>query len=235
MQIVGITNNSFVDYPGHIAMVVFLAGCNMNCYYCHNRDIIGKIKSNVVYAPEVIIRNLDEKKDFLDGIVITGGEPSLYADLPDFMREIKEKTKKLVKLDTNGTNPEMLKLVIEEKLIDFVAMDIKAPPNKYDETCSAKIDIKNIEKSINIIKNSNIDYEFRTTYAPSLKEADIIKLAKWLAKSGEVKKYALQQYRNPNVQLIDNRLLIPAHPKEYLLETLDKVKEIIPNSIVRGI
>jgi len=235
MQIVGITNNSFVDYPGHIAMVVFLAGCNMNCYYCHNRDIIGKNKSNVLYAPELIIKNLEGKKDFLDGIVITGGEPTLYDDLPDFMREIKEKTSKLIKLDTNGTNPKMLELVLQENLVDFVAMDIKAPPDKYNETSGAKIDLEKIERSIEIIKKSDIDYEFRTTYAPSLEEADIVKLAKWITKTGEVKKYALQQYRNPNVQLIDNRLLIPAHPKEYLTETLEKIKEIIPNSVIRGI
>ena len=289
MQIVGLTNNSFIDYPGHIAMVLFVAGCNMNCYYCHNRDIIGNSKSNIIYAPDLIIKGLEEKKDFLDGVVITGGEPTIHANLPDFIRKLKrpvpepkavkflaqftnnlcrssiegvsllnrrslllanlaqkfprfgfwdrskEKTSMLVKLDTNGTNPKMLEDLMQENLIDFVAMDIKAPKEKYNEICGAKIDISDIEKSINIIKNSGIDYEFRTTFAPSLDEKDIIKIVKWISKNGPVKKYVLQQYRIPDVKLIDNRLSLQPHSKEYLLEMLQKVKLIIPNTIIRGV
>lgn len=240
MKIVGIANNSFIDYPGKIAMVLFTYGCNMNCYYCHNRDIIGKVPPKVVYTPEYIFQEIDKKKDFLEGIVISGGEPTLNTDLPIFIKKIKEKNM-LVKLDTNGTNPKMLQDLINDKLIDFIAMDIKAPKGKYSNMAgwneaNGKELLKSVEKSISIIKKSGLPCEFRTTFAPTLQKEDIVSISKWLKIDKiEIQKYVIQQYRPPQTKLIDTRLSIPPHSKEYLEQTLEEVKEVIPNSSLRGI
>ena len=241
MKIVGIANNSFIDYPGKIAMVLFTYGCNMNCYYCHNRDIIGKVPPKVVYTSENILQEIDKKKDFLDGVVISGGEPTLNADLPDFIKRIKEKNM-LIKLDTNGTNPKMLQDLINDKLIDFIAMDIKAPKEKYSNMAgwneqNGKELLVSTEKSIQIIKKSGIPYEFRTTFAPTLSKEDIISIANWLVGEGLAppEKYVIQQYRPPQTKHIDTRLSIPPHSKEYLEQTLANVQNILPNSSLRGI
>ncbi|MCL2740313.1 MAG: anaerobic ribonucleoside-triphosphate reductase activating protein [Oscillospiraceae bacterium] len=251
MQIVGIQNNSFVDYPGKIAMVLFAFGCNMNCYYCHNRNIIGGRPPKVVYAPEFILNELEKKKDFLDAVVITGGEPTLNDDLPEFIAKIKEKNL-LVKLDTNGTNPKMLKELIKKNLVDYIAMDIKTTKEKYHEYYSsvgARLGapviareakqssgfLNNIEQSILLIKNSNIPHEFRTTFDPTLTKEDIIEIAKWLAEDDIPQKYTIQQFRNPQNKYIDKRLALPPHPKEYLEQTLKSVAKIIPSATLRGI
>ena len=150
MRIAGVGNNSFVDYPGKIAMVIFIEGCNFNCYYCHNRAILRKNSSNVIYAPDMLLANLVRKKNFLDGVVISGGEPTAREKLPEFVESIKKATGLSVKLDTNGTNPDMLKELIKKKLVDYVAMDIKAPKDKYNKICLCKVDLDAIQKSIDI-------------------------------------------------------------------------------------
>jgi pyruvate formate lyase activating enzyme len=169
-----IIESSFIDYPKKISMVVFTAGCNFRCHYCHNPELVNP--ELPFMSEDKAIKKIESKKEWVDGIVITGGEPTMHADLPDFIRKIK-KMGLLIKLDTNGTNPEMIELLINERLIDYIAMDVKAPLENYSKVTGSNFDTNIIKKSIELIKTSGIDYEFRTTILPKLfKEEDIMKL-----------------------------------------------------------
>jgi pyruvate formate lyase activating enzyme len=169
-----IIDSSFIDYPKKISMVVFTAGCNFRCHYCHNPELVNP--ELPFMSEDKAIKKIESKKEWVDGIVITGGEPTMHADLPDFIRKIK-KMGLLIKLDTNGTNPEMIELLINEGLIDYIAMDVKAPLEDYSKVTGSNFDTNLIKKSIELIKTSGIDYEFRTTILPKLfKEEDIMKL-----------------------------------------------------------
>lgn len=195
MLIKGLQKFTLIDYPGKIACTIFVFGCNFCCPYCHNPELIdakkaGKVKT---YSEGEILDFLRERKNFLNGVCITGGEPCLNKDLLYFIKKIK-KIGYSVKLDTNGTNPNMLKQLIKAKLIDYVAMDIKAPLEKYEGVVNAKVNIKDIKESINIIK-SLPNYEFRTTVVPSLlNKKDILKIAELI----KGKTYHLQQFRPIN-------------------------------------
>lgn len=179
MLISGFQKSSLIDYPEKISAIIFTQGCNFSCPYCHNPELINtkckmkNAKSRVNsliqtkgIKAEHIIEFLDSRKGKLDGVVITGGEPTLHFDLPELIKEIKD-LGFCVKLDTNGTNPKMLKKLIDKKLIDYIAMDIKAPIEKYEKIVCAKVNTEGILKSVEIIKNSDIDYEFRTTVVKS--------------------------------------------------------------------
>tara|TARA_Y100000310_G_scaffold56489_1_gene51871 strand:- start:963 stop:1655 length:693 start_codon:yes stop_codon:yes gene_type:complete len=191
LSIKGLQKTSLIDYPDMISTVIFLSGCNLNCPYCQNPDLIKKSPPSI--KEEDIINYLKTKKEWIDGVVISGGEPSIHKELPNFLKKIKQ-LNFLVKLDTNGTNPEMIKDLIKNKLVDYIAMDIKAPLNKYNKVTKAKVNSKDIEESIDIIKNSKIDYEFRLTCVPSLtKKEDIENIGKLLKNS---KRFYLQQFRN---------------------------------------
>lgn len=191
MEIAGFVKNSFVDYPSNIAATIFTCGCNMNCWYCHNRDLI--TANNGEYDADKILEFLKSRKSFLDGVVITGGEPTLQADLKEYVKKIKD-LGLLVKLDTNGTSPSVLKQLIDENLLDYIAMDIKAPFSKYN-TITKVENIDNIKQSINLIKNSGLNYEFRTTFAPTLTVDDIKQL---LMDINGCDVYSLQQYKQPS-------------------------------------
>ncbi|MDP7141378.1 MAG: anaerobic ribonucleoside-triphosphate reductase activating protein [Candidatus Woesearchaeota archaeon] len=191
LSIKGLQKTSLIDYPDLISTVVFLSGCNLNCPYCHNPDLINKSLPTI--KEEDVLNYLETKKQWIDAVVISGGEPSLHKELPDFLKKIKQLSLK-VKIDTNGTKPLFLKELIEKNLVDYIAMDIKAPLNKYNKVTKAKVNTKDIEKSIEIIKNSNIDYEFRLTCVPSLiDKKDIENIGKLLKNS---KMFYLQQFRN---------------------------------------
>ena len=162
---------------------------------------------------------MDSKIGLIDGICITGGEPTINPDLIEFIKKIKEKGF-LVKLDTNGSNPEMLAKIIQEKLVDFIAMDIKTSLDKYEMAINSKIDLEKIDKSINSIKNSEIDYEFRTTVAPGVVEKeDIEKIGEWLSGA---RKFVLQQFRN---QKVLDKSFEKVQP--YSEESLRKYKKIL--------
>src|SRR3989344_2782449 len=201
-SIKGWNKTSLVDYPPNIVSVVFLKGCNFRCGYCHNPDIVLNYESLNDIDEKEIISYLTEQKKWIDGVCITGGEPCLHKDLVKFVFDIK-KTGMLVKIDTNGSNPSMIKELLGKKLVDMIAMDIKAPLKKYELVASAKIDKKSILESIDLIRNSGIDYEFRTTVVPGLVDAnDIAEIGKWLKGS---KRFAIQNFRG-KVNLIDNEL-----------------------------
>jgi pyruvate formate lyase activating enzyme len=191
MKIGGIQKFSLIDYPGKTCAIIFTIGCNFRCKYCHNPELVIPEQ----YAKEIPIQEifsfLESRKNKLDAICITGGEPTLHADLIDFIKEIK-KMGFLVKLDSNGSNPEVLKEIIDKKLIDYIAMDVKALPEKYDKIIGWKISADKLSKSIDLIMNSGIDYEFRTTITRELTSLkDLEDIAK---KIKGAKRYFLQKF-----------------------------------------
>lgn len=160
MRIGGFNKLTTQDFPGNLACIIFTSGCNFNCDYCYNRDLVES------KAPEIdqdeIFSYLEKRKNMIDGVVISGGEPTIWDDLIPFIEKIREYGFK-VKLDTNGYRPEVLKEIINRKLVDYIAMDIKAIFNEYFKVIKKDIDTNKILESIELIKKSNIDHEFRTT------------------------------------------------------------------------
>lgn len=167
---------SLIDYPGKICAIVFTQGCNFRCPYCHNPELVNPKEFAESIAPDEIFSFLERRRGKLDAVSITGGEPTLQENLAGFIRNIKD-LGYLVKIDTNGSMPEVLEELMGEKLLDLIAMDVKAPLDKYKKTVKASVDTRRIEESIHLIMNSGIDYEFRTTIVKSLlDEADIKKI-----------------------------------------------------------
>jgi pyruvate formate lyase activating enzyme len=190
MKLAGLVKTSLIDYPGKIAAVVFTQGCNFRCGFCHNPDLIPGTGENQVSEIE-FFQFLASREGVLEGVVITGGEPTIQADLPQFIQKIKE-FGYFVKLDSNGSNPKMLKDLINAKLVDFLAMDIKGPLDSYDKI-SHFSDEKNIEESIKLIMESGLDYEFRTTVLPFFHQiSDFEKVGEMI---NGAKRYAIQGFR----------------------------------------
>ena len=193
MRIVGLMKTTLLDYPGKVASTIFTGGCNFRCPYCHNGDLVLNHTTMEPYSEEEIFSHLNKRKNTLNGVCITGGEPTLQSELPEFIRKVKT-LNLLVKLDTNGTNPAMLSSLLNEGLLDYVAMDIKHCKSKYnDVACMNPLDLQSIEDSVEILKNSSIDYEFRTTVTRELhKMEDFEEIGKWIEGS---KAYYLQPYK----------------------------------------
>ena len=196
MEIGGLEKSTLIDYPGRVAATVFLLGCNFRCPFCYSSELVlpEKILKQPRIPEKVFFDFLKERQGLLDGVVICGGEPTINKDLPAFIKKIKN-LGFLVKLDTNGSNPEMLKDLIDKKLINYVAMDIKAPlkKEKYEMATGTKINLEKIKKSIKILKRGKVDYEFRSTILPRVHtKEDVVNIAKWI-RGAEV--YYLQQFR----------------------------------------
>jgi pyruvate formate lyase activating enzyme len=188
MKIVSM-ESSHIDYPGVDSIVLGLAGCNFRCPYCHNPELITGENLKAIPIDEVE-QYLLKKKKWVEGIVITGGEPTIHSDLPDLVDKLKQ-LGFLVKLDTNGTNPDMLEKLLDK--LDFVAMDVKAPYVVYDVVARANADPQVIRKSVNLIKESGKKYEFRTTCVPGLVSESMVKsIAYWLEGS---ERYVLQNFK----------------------------------------
>jgi len=229
MDIKGIQKTSLIDFPEKIASVIFVGGCNFRCHYCHNPELIENNLENI--NENELLEYVDKRKKYVDALVITGGEPTLQKDLIDFIKKVKE-IGLSVKLDTNGSKPEVIKELIEKKLIDYIAMDVKAPFGKYYEIVQNKIDIEKIKESIKIIKGSGIDYEFRTTLLPKLlSKEDIKEICNDIGKS---KKYCLQQFRN-NKTLNKNYREESSYSKEDILEIKEEIKNNFERCEVRGV
>lgn len=215
MLIGGLQKLTLIDYPGKLACTVFLAGCDFRCPWCYSPEVVlpERIVEQAKISEREFFNFLKSKKGLLEGVVICGGEPCLNKELPEFAENIK-KLNYSVKLDTNGSFPEMLRHLVNEKLIDYVAMDIKAPKEKYELLTGRKINIKNIEKSVAILLEGKIDCEFRTTVIPGLlKKQDIIKIAKWISGA---KKYYLQNFR-PEKTLNSEFEKLKPYSSRYLL------------------
>lgn len=209
MIIGGLEKFTLLDYPGNLAAIVFTQGCNFRCHFCYNPMLVlpransaadGSNKDQgFSLTEEDLFLFLDSRKGKLDGVVITGGEPTLHADLPDFIKKIKERGL-LVKLDSNGTNPDMLKRLIDDKLIDYIAMDIKAPWDKYEAVVGVPVNLEKLQKSVKMIMMSGLPYEFRSTLLPEFHDKDDVR------KMGEsisgANRWYLQKFK-PDTNLVD--------------------------------
>lgn len=188
---------TLLDYPGKIAAIVFTPGCNMRCHFCHNAEFvlpkeIKKIQHDFI-PQEKILNFLKKRQGKLDGLVISGGEPTLHSGLLDFMQQVKD-LGFLIKLDTNGTNPEVIEKALLKNLVDYIAMDIKASSRKYSDIAGVKINPEKIKKTQSLIQKSNIEYEFRTTI---IKEFHDQTMLEEIFKSCKgCKKFTIQNYRN---------------------------------------
>ncbi|MEM2918194.1 MAG: anaerobic ribonucleoside-triphosphate reductase activating protein [Candidatus Altiarchaeota archaeon] len=191
MKIGALQKFSLIEYPEKISAIVFTQGCNFRCGYCHNPELVDEKLFMDVIPEEEILSFLENRKGKLDAVVITGGEPLIQEDIESFIKKIKD-IGYLVKLDTNGSFPEKLKNLTNKKFVDYIAMDIKAPLEKYELITKVKINKEKILHSIEIIMNSDINYEFRTTIVKSqLSREDILKIGK-LIKGAKL--YALQKF-----------------------------------------
>lgn len=202
MRIGGFVKQSLIDYPGKIAAVVFTQGCNFRCGYCHNPQLVlpNLFLEHPELAPLNIISYLEKHKKWLDGVVITGGEPTIHKDLPIFLKEIKA-LGYAIKLDTNGSNPQMLIQIVNSGLVDYIAMDIKILPRKnlYGEIAGVQMTDNVFEKimaSILYLKNSSIKVEFRTTFIPGIHDQTMVELIQQLV--GGEKLYNINQFREGN-------------------------------------
>jgi len=226
MKIGGLQKLTLIDYPDKVAATVFLIGCNFKCPFCQNPELVDleEIKKQSRIEERDFFNFLDQRKKFLEGVCITGGEPTIQPDLIDFIKKIKAKGF-LIKLDTNGSNPEVLSKLVSasrrRNLLDFVAMDIKTSLDKYEKAIGIKFDLEKIKQSVELIKNSGIDYEFRTTVVPGIiDEKDIEEIGKWL-KGG--KKFALQQFQNKKV--LDKEFTKIEPYSEEILKSFKKILE----------
>ena len=180
MIIYGLQKSSLIDYPSKIAAVIFTGGCNFRCPFCQNSDLVNVINLQL-YNEDEIFEHLEKRKNVLDSVCISGGEPTLQPDLKNFISKIKAMGF-LIKLDTNGTKPKILKELIKEKLIDYVAMDIKNSLDAYHKTSGAIVDLESIKESVELLKRNLIPYEFRTTLIFGHHTEDSIqKMGEWLA------------------------------------------------------
>lgn len=228
MNIAGIQKLSLLDYPGKVACTVFFSGCNLRCPYCHNAELIsGKYAAENISQSE-LMKFLDSRVGKIDGVCISGGEPTLSSDLPELMKSVRKKGFS-VKLDTNGTNPEMLKKLIDEKLIDYVAMDIKNSRLHYNETCGAEV-LPQVKESVYLLMSGNIDYEFRTTVCQPLHTLNDMKdIGLWLKGA---KRYFLQQFVDSDN--VPCKGLKPFSPEE-MTQLENAVLPYIPNTRIRGL
>ncbi len=227
MLIGGFQKFSLIDYPGKISAIVFTQGCNFRCPYCHNPELV-----NVTTKPMdvwEILSFLETRKGKLDAVEITGGEPTLQKDLVDFARKIKEMGF-LLKLDSNGTNPDVLRTLLNEGLVDYIAMDVKAPLEKYKDVVRVDVDVSKIRESIDLIKNNAPDYEFRTTIVKSLlSKEDIEEIAKTIEGS---KIYVLQKFI-PSKTLDPEFIHEETYSDEELTELAKKLEKYVGKCIVR--
>ena len=228
MLIGGLHKLSLIDYPGKLSAVVFTRGCNFRCPYCHNPELIEGNGGDIIEEEEVL-SFLDERKGKLDGVVLTGGEPTLQSDIAEFLEKVK-RLGFFVKLDTNGSYPERIKELIDRKLLDYIAMDIKAPLDKYNRITLTSIDTGRIVESIYLIMNSGIDYEFRTTAVRSLLSRDDFSKIGEMIKSAKL--FALQEFR-PTKTLDPDFLKETSYTKRELEEISISLKELVSKVIIR--
>lgn len=192
MKIGGIQKLSLVDYPHHTAIALFTIGCNMRCGYCHNPELVLPERYADVLPEDLILKFLQSRAGKVEAVVVSGGEPTMHADLPDFFRKVRG-LGFLTKLDTNGTSPGMLEALFSENLLNFVAMDVKASMARYQEVVARPVDTRALQKSIQLIKHSGVDHEFRTTLVKSqVSPEDLEEIGQLVHGSP---RFALQRFR----------------------------------------
>lgn len=195
MNLAGWLPTTLIDYPDHVAATLFVSGCNFRCPFCHNPELVlpDRVSSLPMLNGDEIFGDLERRRGFLDGVVLTGGEPTLQPDLVSFIERLKA-TDVLVKLDTNGSRPEVIRTLLNGGLVDYIAVDIKAPRDRYEEYGGTAADPRDVERTIRVVVDKAPDYEFRTTVAPGLAASDIAAIAAWI---GTAQRYVLQVFRVP--------------------------------------
>jgi pyruvate formate lyase activating enzyme len=225
LPIKGLQKTSLVDYVPYVVSTIFLGFCPLRCTYCYNINLVKYAKKLPTISEESILNFLESRIEWIDGVCITGGEPCMHKELPSFIAKIKKLNSNFkIKLDTNGVNPGMLTELTTNKMIDYIAMDIKCPLEKYEQITQVKTDIVAIQESINIIKSCGVDYEFRTTAAPDLvSKDDFLEIGKLLKGS---KRYYLQQFKT-GTDTID-----PAFKtkKSYSIDELQQLSDLIKDN-----
>jgi len=230
MKIGGFQKTSLLDYPDRISAIVWTSGCNFRCPFCYNKNLA--LETAGLFPQDEILSFLSKRKELLEGVVISGGEPLLQDDLVDFIEKVK-KQGFLVKLDTNGAFPEKLGELLEQQLVEYVAMDVKAPKKKYRLLSGIDVDLSKIDASIDLIKTKAPAYEFKTTFVPGLLiKEDIVEIAEWLKGSDA---YYLQQFKVMK-PLVSSRLesVVP-YPRDYVYETLTAITPFFKRCAVRGV
>ena len=230
MIVCGFQKLTLLDFPGRVAATVFTGGCNLRCPFCHNATLVTDTKETPILATDEVLAYLKKRQGILDGVCVTGGEPTFQVDLPDFLRRLKEMGY-AVKLDTNGTSPEVLRRLIAEHLVDYVAMDIKNCREKYGITAGKiPFDLSPIEESVKLLMSGSIPYEFRTTTVRGIHSAaDFRAIGTWIAGA---ERYFLQGF-------VDSGSLIgggfEAFTPDEMKQFLAIVRQTIPNAQLRGI
>jgi pyruvate formate lyase activating enzyme len=223
MKIGGLQRVSLIEYPGKIGATIFSQGCNFRCPYCHNPELVDPNRYGECLVEEEVFSFLEKRRGKLEAVTVTGGEPTLQADLPVLLKRLKEMDF-LVKVDSNGSHPDMLEKLIREKLVDYIAMDVKAPWEKYDKTAAVRVDGGRIKQSIGMILASGIDYEFRTTVCRSLLEKDDLLAIGRMIKNA--RRYTIQKF-------VPSKTLDPAFLAEttYSDEELSVLKKKLEKTV----
>lgn len=229
MKFYGFQKMTLLDYPGRVACTLFTFGCNFRCPFCHNALLVTEADGQNVYDGKDIIEFLKKRVGLLDGVCITGGEPLLQKELPEFMSEVKE-LGFFIKLDTNGSYPEKLKGIVHSGLVDYIAMDIKNSPNKYSITAGTEIDVSMIKESVDFIMLCGVDYEFRTTVvSPYHEPEDFEEIGRFIEGA---KNYYLQQFVDSGHLITDKCSAVPRAKME---EMIDRVKPFVKSASLRGL
>lgn len=230
IKIHGFNKLTLLDYPEKVAATVFLGHCNFRCPFCQNGGLVLNPDGEPVIPMEDVLKVLKKRQGLLDGVCITGGEPTLQPELPAFIEDIK-RLGYAVKLDTNGSRPFVIKSLVEKKLIDYVAMDIKNSPERYQQTAGiGHLDFSCIEESVEFLKSGVVDYEFRTTVARELhSEDDFRQIGKWIA---GCKRYFLQNYQESG-QVI--KPVFHSYSKSELELFREILLETVPCVGIRGV
>ena len=231
MRISGLQKMTLLDYPGLVACTVFTGGCNLRCPFCHNASLVLPERAADETDEAEVFRFLEKRQGMLDGVAVTGGEPLLHADLPDFLRRVRALGYR-IKLDTNGTFPDRLRAVVEEGLVDRVAMDVKNAPALYAQTVGLReLDLTPIERSKNFLLEGRVDYEFRTTVVRGLHTAEsLCGAAAWIRGA---KEYYLQQFKDSgDIIAIEG---LGAFSDDEMRALAEQVRPIVPTVKLRGV
>ena len=230
MNFNGFQKLTLLDYPGHVACTLFTAGCNFRCPFCHNASLVTHIGDSEHYSEEFVLDYLSKRKGIIDGVCITGGEPLLHDGLEDFIKKVKDMDY-LVKLDTNGYLPDRLIRLVDNGLVDYVAMDIKNSKEKYILSAGIdSLDITQIEKSVSFLLENHIEYEFRTTVVNELHTlSDIQSAAEWISGA---QKYFLQSFTDSGDLICDNLSAVETQTIKMMQEVASKY---VKNVEIRGI
>ena len=230
MKFYGMQKMTLLDYPGYVACTLFTGGCNFRCPFCHNALLVLDLDENYTIPEEEVLAFLKKRQGLLDGVCVTGGEPLINKDIGDFLSKVKELGFK-IKLDTNGTNPALLKELVSQNLVDYVAVDIKNSPEKYAETVGLKsFDMSTINETVIFLMSGCVDYEFRTTVTKQFHtEKSMEEAARFIRGA---KRYFLQNFVDSG-NLIGSG--ITGQSKEEMEKLLAVVKKYVPDSCLRGI